>query len=115
MTEQTVEAEVIRQLGQGNYAEACRILDQHYPRNTRDVTALFLRARCKMGLKAYKEAIADYESLVTISPDSLRAKQELIEARVSLGGQKKSKSCLPAANQGFCMTAILIPGPNLIW
>lgn len=115
VTEQSVQAEVIRQLGKGNYAEACGILDENFSKDTQDPTILFLRARCKMGLQSYGDAVEDYERLVTISPDSLRAKQELVEARVLQGKSsptKKSKSWFARGEAGIIYDSNINSGPQ---
>lgn len=74
------KAEAIRLLGRKQFATACVLLKDSYPEDTRDITVLFLRARCRMGLKDYGTAVDLYEKLVKIEPDSARAKDEYAKA-----------------------------------
>lgn len=72
-----VQAQAVMLLGKKRYSEACHLLDTNYPIETDDKAVLFLRARCRMGMKHYEAAYHMYKRLSVLSPESARIKNEL--------------------------------------
>ena len=95
---QAITDEVVKLIGQDKYFEACFILDRYYPSDTQDVKALFLRARCQRGLKKFDAAIQDYTTLLKLSPDSIRVRQELLATKTEAQNAPQPKKISPAKN-----------------
>lgn len=108
-----IKSAVVQLLGKKYFTAACHLLDKNYPKGSEDSGALFLKARCKIGLRDYKSAVSLYRQIVKMSPDSSRAKEELAKAQILLDAEKKKgRNWFAEVTTGVVIDSNINSGPQ---
>lgn len=108
-----IKTQAVQLLGKRQFVSACNLLEKNYPTGTADIGALFLKARCRIGIRDYATAISLYKQVVQLSPNSPRAREELAKA-VDLQAQekKKSRDWFAEVSTGFVVDSNINSGPQ---
>lgn len=113
VNDREIKAAAVQLLAKRHFMAACHILDANYPKDNEDPGALFLKARCRIGLRDYTTAVSLYRRIVKLLPESDRAREELAKAEVLLNTQKKKgRNWFAEVTSGVLLDSNINSGPQ---